>query len=376
MTPEDKVRILRELTRGADDVYALRGEEHWRPVYGKLNDSMLVRHLTGDVEVGSYPLLPTGNELPTVWWIAADFDGKRTGSDWESDVTRATSFMLETGCSILVNRSRSGDGAHVRAPFKEPVPAWMARRWMTAWLEEAQVVREEGDSFDVPSSFDRLIPPQDTLLTGLTKFSQRRPGNLIGSPLNGKLARRKGGTLPICPEMASKGKFEPDGRHWFWASKALEERSWGVSELRAGLAETPGVPDLNPPAGYRRLDGAYALRVIKADDTHLDFSAHFCEFFKQMAEGKLTYELWVALASQLHRFGEAGKGLFHQISSTDPRYDPDNTEMKWDQTSDMMPVRCDTLASKGWTCPHLRTERCGGAMAPSYFHDHQEHESL
>ena len=74
LTAEDKVRLLRDLTRGADDVFAVRTDRSWRPVYTSLPDSHIALHLGNTIEIGSYALIPFGNgKPPLVRWVAADF---------------------------------------------------------------------------------------------------------------------------------------------------------------------------------------------------------------------------------------------------------------------------------------------------------------
>lgn len=378
----DKIRLLRDATRGPDDVFALRSDAGgvgapWNPVYATLSDDNIQMHLSGIIEIGSYPLLPVEDDLPRVWWIGADFDGKRPGTYWKNDVRQATRFLLDTGANLLVNLSRSAQGAHVRVLFKEPVPAWMARRWMQAWLEEAEVV--EDDMRDCPTSFDRLIPPQDTLLSGVTRNGNRRPGNLMGSPLNGRLAKLHGGTLPLDPKRAAMGEFDPDGQHWRYVAEALDGRAWGTAELAQQLADSPGKPDLAAPtpAPPPRLYGIGGpLPVLDARGA-LDFTANHCEFMRYVRQpGAFTYHLWVALASQLHRFGEEGRAVFHKIGAIDPRYSAVATDRKWDQTADMHPIKCSTLVGHGYRCPHLGTNRCAGAAAPAYFYEHAYYEPL
>ena len=378
----DKVRLLREATRGPEDVFALRSDAGgmgapWSPVYSPLSDENVLMHLSGLIEIGSYPLIPVDNDLPKIWWIAADFDGKRQGTNWHHDVKRAVRFLLDVGANLLVNLSRSAKGAHVRVLFKEPVPAWMARRWMQAWLEEAEVV--EDDLRDIPTSFDRLIPPQDTLLSGFTRTGNRRPGNLIGSPLNGRLAKQNGGTLPIDPKLAAMGDFDPDGKHWEHLARSLEGRAWGEVELAEQLAESPGKPDLHAPrpAPPPRMYGDGAPLPIVDARGMLDFTLNHCAFMRHVRQpGAFTYQLWMALATQLHRFGDEGNAAFHAISAVDPRYRATSTDRKWEQTADMHPIKCSTLVGHGYRCPNLGTNRCAGAAAPAYFHEHAFYEPI
>ncbi len=347
---------------------------YWRPVYAPVDDEMLLRHLGGTAELGTYALIPSGG-LPTVRWIGADFDGKRPGSDWESDVKDFLSFILDSGATILLNRSRSGQGAHVRALFREPVPAWMARRWMQAYLEEAGVVSEVPGP--IPTSFDRLCPPQDTLLEGRTYDNQRRPGNLFGMPMHRGRAESCGGTLPISPESGASGDFEPDGKHWEHLVKALDARSWNESDLRTALADAPGRTDLNPPTGATYGNRALVVLQGEAAEIPLLITRRHCAFFQYLqAGGDQPYSLWIALASQLHHFGEAGREAFHELSALDHRYNASSVQRKWDQTSDMRPMKCETLVDMGWRCPNLGTRRCNGARTPAYFSEHTNYDPL
>jgi hypothetical protein len=375
----DKFRFFREATRGAEDVVAIRSDTDgfgppWKPAFGELNDDLIRLHLTGEVEIGSYPLIPVYEGLPLIWWIGADFDGKREGSYWEQDVRRATRFLLDIEANLLVNLSRSAHGAHVRVLFREPVPAWMARRWMYSWLEEANVVKD--DPFAFKTSYDRFIPPQDTLPIVIDSETGRRVeiGNLLGSPLNGRLARAYKGTLVLDPEEVAADNFEPDGKHWDHLVKSVEDRAWGLDELRKALSEAPGTPDMMPPTWrYGILDGR-RLRVVNAEEGMLDFTLRFCEFFRYVRrEGQLSYTMWLALATQLHHFGDDGHRAFHEISSLDSRYKYDQAEKLWRTTRDL-PQKCTTIAAREWRCPHLDTVRCAGAKAPAYFPEHVYYE--
>ena len=74
---------------------------------------------------------------------------------------------------------------------------------------------------------------------------------------------------------------------------------------------------------------------------------------------------------------EDGRQAFHELSALDAsRYDPKDTDRKWEQTERLHPVRCETLAKTGYRCPHLDDDRCNGAPAPSYFLKYQYMEIL
>ena len=125
--------------------------------------------------IAIYPML----EDNTTYLLAADFDE----ASWQADVSAFCKCCNEYGLTPAVERSRSGNGAHVWFFFSEPVPAADARRMGSSLLTKTMARRHEL-SF---SSYDRLFPTQDTVPKG--GF-----GNLIALPFQGQ-AQRNGNTL-------------------------------------------------------------------------------------------------------------------------------------------------------------------------------------
>ena len=70
--------------------------------------------------MGVYPLL----DDDTCWLLAVDFD-KAT---WNDDVTAFVETCKGAGLPVAVERSRSGNGAHVWFFFATPVAAATARK--------------------------------------------------------------------------------------------------------------------------------------------------------------------------------------------------------------------------------------------------------
>ena len=122
-----------------------------------------------------YPML----EDNTTWLLAADFDEE----NWQADVSAFCSCCKEAGLTPAVERSRSGNGAHVWFFFSEPVSAADARRLGSGLLTQTMACRHEL-SF---ASYDRLFPSQDTVPKG--GF-----GNLIALPFQGQ-AQKNGNSL-------------------------------------------------------------------------------------------------------------------------------------------------------------------------------------
>jgi len=193
LTPQQKVTLFKDLFRGREDIYAFRWtnkqgrsgytvacQNEWIPQvcnkpkikcgectsrqFKPLTDSTIYDHLSGKITAGVYPLL--AEDL--CYFLAIDLDK----SDWQDAVNAIRTTCNQLGMSVLVERSRSGNGAHVWIFFEEPTPARDARRLGFTLLDRAMEVHS-GLSFE---SYDRLFPNQDTMPEG--GF-----GNLIALPL-------------------------------------------------------------------------------------------------------------------------------------------------------------------------------------------------
>src|SRR2546428_371126 len=194
MTSAEKVALFRSMFRGREDVYpscgptvglAARGyppacgNEWIRGVCEKprvkcgecpnqaflpLEDKVILDHLQGRHVVGVYPLLTD----ETCWFLAADFDK----TSWTDDVAAFAETCRVNGLPAAVERSRSGNGAHVWFFFSAPVAAPAARKMGCYLITETMSRRHQ-----LPmGSYDRLFPNQDTLPRG--GF-----GSLIALPL-------------------------------------------------------------------------------------------------------------------------------------------------------------------------------------------------
>ena len=83
------------------------------------------------------------------------------------------------GIDPLVERSRSGRGAHLWIFFDKPIPAVLARRFGFALLEKgAEQVNLKSFKY-----YDRMLPAQNTLAEGGL-------GNLIALPLQGQALQK------------------------------------------------------------------------------------------------------------------------------------------------------------------------------------------
>lgn len=250
--PSDKVALFRRLFRGRDDVYAMRwenprtGKSGWSPAIRggaanarrpdrellMLSDDVVTSHLEGEIELGMYPLLRDDRCA----FLACDFDG----ASWVLDALALHDAALASGIPAALERSRSGEGAHVWIFFTEPVLAADARRIGFHLLREAMAARAELDL----ASYDRFFPAQDLLPRGTF-------GNLIALPLQGK-RRRTNTTVFLDPK-----SLEPYSDQWAFLSSLELMSADAVSSLAGDLEEIGA----GPGATYRQ------SRVASAGDT-------------------------------------------------------------------------------------------------------------
>lgn len=154
--------------------------------YKPLRGRDLLAHLTGEREdcgdvIGIYPMLLD----ETCNFLVFDFDnhdanntlddGANPDNSWVEEVNAMRTICRENDVDVLVERSRSGKGAHVWLFFEESVKVSLARRFGDALLTKgAQSVNQKNFK-----SYDRMIPAQDRLPEGGL-------GNLIALPLQGR----------------------------------------------------------------------------------------------------------------------------------------------------------------------------------------------
>jgi hypothetical protein len=145
-----KVAFFAALFGARRDVYALRwenaqsGRSGWTPAvrggwrkgvpaaereYLPLAEGVITAHLSGELELGLYPLL----DGDRCCWLAADFDGATALLDALAYLKAARA----AGASAALEVSRSGLGAHVWLFFTAPVSAATARQVGGGLLREA-----------------------------------------------------------------------------------------------------------------------------------------------------------------------------------------------------------------------------------------------
>ena len=269
-----KLTLFAGLFRGREDVFPRRwekpekGRSGWAPrcsnewVRGVCNkprvkcgacpsqafvvpaERELLAHLQGRHVMGVYPLLADD----TCWLLAIDLDG----SSWRGDVAALRETCCELGVVPAVERSRSGEGAHVWFFFNAPVPAVLARRFGLMVLTDTMARCATLGM----TSYDRLFPSQDTLPKG--GF-----GNLIALPLQ-QAARQDGNTLFLDDQL------EPYEDQWSYLDSLVRIAPEGLEGLVAqadadgcvlGVSE-PSVEDDTPWRPARPLASRLAAAAM------------------------------------------------------------------------------------------------------------------
>ena len=258
-SPQEKIATFRRLFKGREDVYPRRFESkktgrsgyqpacanEWRHglcnkpktkcaecpyrVFLPVTDEVIEMHLRGvdrrgnDFTIGVYPML----ENEHCHFLAVDFDKK----NYEEDAKAFLETCRRHNVPAAVERSRSGNGAHVWIFFTAPVAAHIARQMGSFLLTETMETRPEL-GFE---SYDRFFPNQDTMPSGGL-------GNLIALPLQA-IPRRAGNSVFV------DGSFQPYPDQWEYLS-GLSPMTPEAVESLASMAVNSGrvtavkMPDL------------------------------------------------------------------------------------------------------------------------------------
>ena len=232
----EKVQLFRRLFRGREDVYAMRwerpdGQAGYAPAvtdrwtresrnFLPVTDQTVEQHLTGRHTIGIYPLLLDER----CWFLAVDFDK----AQWQQDALAYLDACDAIGVPASLERSRSGNGAHVWIFFESAVLASQARDLGSALLTAALAQRRQLGL----DSYDRLFPSQNTVPKG--GF-----GNLIALPMQAG-PRRQGNSLFVDRNL----KAYPD--QWAFLSAQARMTLIEVHQLIADARKQSAVVGVRP----------------------------------------------------------------------------------------------------------------------------------
>lgn len=305
---QEKVKLFRALFKGREDVFAKRWysdvtkksgyqpvcEREWNSefcdkrkykcaecpnrLFASLTDEHIYNHLAGkdnfgrDV-VGVYPIMSDN----TCNFLCTDFDDKSCEHGFQNDVLAFVGICKEWEIPCYIERSRSGNGAHVWIFFETPITATKARKLGKTILSEA-MNKDARLSFN---SYDRFFPNQDTLPEGGL-------GNLVALPLQGK-ARRDGNSVFVNEE------FQPYTDQWEFLLKVQKTDETRTTDLilkhNSSIGELTKSSESKPweapkPTTIGKKDFPSNITIIRANMLYIPLvglSAKAINHFKRIA---------------------------------------------------------------------------------------------
>ena len=293
---DERVILFQSLFKGREDIFARRwfstttGKAGYQPVcinewrrgvcdkkkykcvecpnrnFAPLTSQDIYRHLEGkDVNccdvVGLYPIMPDNNCA----FLCTDFDDKSCKHGYKDDVLAFVGVCREWQIPYAIERSRSGNGAHVWIFFELPLPAFKARRLGNAILTEA-MSRNGRMSFN---SYDRFFPNQDRL-------SEGGFGNLVALPLQGQARKKMNSVFVDDKFLAHKDQWA-----FLYNMKKVQESTVDQlltlhlqEELGALVTSTESKPWAAPlPQNITKADFHSKVGIVKADKLYIPLEA-------------------------------------------------------------------------------------------------------
>lgn len=261
--------------------------------YKALTIDIIISHLLGKNIIGIYPL----HKDNTCRFLAFDFDYHdqdksadylNTHDDWMEEVNAMRKICTLNGVEPLVERSRSGNGAHIWIFFEKPILASLVRKFGMSLLEKgAQQVNLKSFAY-----YDRMLPAQDIL-------PKKGFGNLIALPLQGQ-ALKNGNTAFIDKNWnAYKNQWEALWKTPRLSQSFIEEK---IKEWNGNFDEKPwetvecfNKSELNGQMHITLANGIYVstLNLGVSIQNKIRKLARFSNpvFYKNQGMGISTYNL-------------------------------------------------------------------------------------
>ena len=243
--------------------------------YKTITKKDILNHLQGNAYnasdvIGVYPLLSNG----TCRFMVFDFDNHDKGADekdfansddtWVEEVESMREICVLNGIEPLVERSRSGRGAHVWIFFDKPIAASFVRKFGFALLDKgAEQINLKSFKY-----YDRMLPAQDSLPEDSVV------GNLIALPLQGKALQDGNsafidGNWNAYPNQWETLFTKPRLSQGFLEEK-IKEWSNTIDDIAANAAESDREKPWNRMQHFNKNDVEGKLHIILANGIYVD----------------------------------------------------------------------------------------------------------
>ena len=243
--------------------------------YKTITKKDILNHLQGNAYnasdvIGIYPLLSNG----TCRFMVFDFDNHDKGADekdfansddtWVEEVESMREICVLNGIEPLVERSRSGRGAHVWIFFDKPIAASFVRKFGLALLDKgAEQINLKSFKY-----YDRMLPAQDSLP------EDSAVGNLIALPLQGKALQDGNsafidGNWNAYPNQWETLFNKPRLSQGFLEEK-IKEWSNTIDDIAANAAESDREKPWNRMQHFNKNDVEGKLHIILSNGIYVD----------------------------------------------------------------------------------------------------------
>ena len=243
--------------------------------YKTITKKDILNHLQGNAYnasdvIGVYPLLSNG----TCRFMVFDFDNHDKGADekdfansddtWVEEVESMREICVLNGIEPLVERSRSGRGAHVWIFFDKPIAASFVRKFGFALLDKgAEQINLKSFKY-----YDRMLPAQDSLP------EDSAVGNLIALPLQGKALQDGNsafidGNWNAYPNQWETLFTKPRLSQGFLEEK-IKEWSNTIDDIAANAAESDREKPWDRMQHFNKNDVEGKLHIILSNGIYVD----------------------------------------------------------------------------------------------------------
>ena len=243
--------------------------------YKTITKKDILNHLRGNAYnasdvIGVYPLLSNG----TCRFMVFDFDNHDKGADekdsansddtWVEEVESMREICVLNGIEPLVERSRSGRGAHVWIFFDKPIAASFVRKFGFALLDKgAEQINLKSFKY-----YDRMLPAQDSLP------EDSAVGNLIALPLQGKALQDGNSAFIDGNWNAYPNQWETLFNKPRLSQEFLEEKikEWSntIDDIAANAAESDREKPWNRMQHFNKNDVEGKLHIILSNGIYVD----------------------------------------------------------------------------------------------------------